>query len=288
MTIRTPVSRRPVAIAIACVGASLLSGTLATPIANADDPLGPIRGTVNGDRSRTACPAFNYSQELEDLAQTAVRPGDARGGDLSGYHGKAKLTTGWGDPQAAAINDAYKKGAGAVISDCSYTDFGVGFHRDDSSEYDSVSIVFGTPDKAAAPPAAAPAPDPILVPTPASRQCPAGSPTPTVGAFETCAPPPTDSVTLAVSAAGRGKIDVKLTNSADLDASCAYTAKPTSNPFGILPTINKTVAVKAKGTATLNENSPLPGSTYHLTVSCTGSFDGKNVDLGHPEQDVSG
>jgi hypothetical protein len=93
---------------------------------------------------------------------------------------------------------------------------------------------------------------------------------------------------LAVSAAGRGKIDVKLTNSADLDASCAYTAKPKSNPLGILPTINKTVAVKAKGTATLNENSPFPGSTYHLTVSCTGSFEGKNVDLGHPEQDVSG
>jgi len=143
-----------VAITGAVVGTTWLSGTLATPIANADDPLGPIRGTVNGDRSRTACPAFIYSQVLEDLAQTAVRPGDARGGDLSGYHGKAKLIIGYGDPQAQAINEAYKSGAGGLISDCSYTDFGVGFQRNENLETDSVSIVFGTPDKAAAPPAA--------------------------------------------------------------------------------------------------------------------------------------
>jgi hypothetical protein len=84
MTTRTPVA---IVMAIAFVGASVLSGTLATPIANADDPLAPIRGTVNGDRSRTGCPAFTYSQELEDLAQTAVRPGDVRGGDLSGRYG---------------------------------------------------------------------------------------------------------------------------------------------------------------------------------------------------------
>jgi hypothetical protein len=273
----------------ALVGASLLSGSVALPIAHADDPLAPIRGAVNGDRSRTACPAFTYSRVLEDAAQASARRQVRAGFQPPAYNGKTTDFSGVDDPQAAAINDAYKRGAGAVISDCSYTEFGVGFLREDQdlagSSFDVVTIFFGTPATAKAPPST---PSPTLVPTPASRQCPAGSSTPTVGAFETCAPPPTDSVTLAVSAAGRGKIDVKMTNSADLDASCAYTAEPKSNPFGILPTINKTVAVKAKGTATLNENSPLPGSTYHLTVSCTGSFDGKNVDLGHPEQDVSG
>ena len=133
----------------------------------------------------------------------------------------------------------------------------MGFIRHDDREVDVVTIVFGQPSMPDGTPVApAPAPEPA-----APVQCPAGSPTPNVPAGQTCAPPPTDSVTFAVSAAGRGKIDVKLTNSTDLDASCAYTAKPKSNPLGILPTINKTVAVKAKGTATLNENSP---SRLHL------------------------
>jgi len=276
MTTRRSVS---VAVASAFVGASLLSGTFAMPVANADDPLGPIRSAVNDDRSRTACPAFIYSQVLEDLAQTAVRPGDARGGDLTGYHGKAKLIIGYGDPQAQAINEAYKSGAGGLISDCSYTDFGVGFQRNENLETDSVSIVFGTPDKAAAPPAAAPAPDPILVPTPASRQCPAGSPTPTVGAFETCAPP-TNQVSVSVVRGPQWTVNV--TNAANIAGKCTFTANGLGGGLS-----NRSFELAPNGSASFPIGTPLPFVTYHVVTSCHGTFDGKDAEFGHNEQNVS-
>jgi hypothetical protein len=209
-----------------------------------------------------------------------VRPGDRGGGDLSGYNGKAQLTTGWGDPQAAAINDAYKKGAGALISDCSYTEFGVGFHRDDSSEYDSVSIVFGTPAKAAAPTSdAGPTSDPTLTPSPASRQCPAGSPTPTVPAFGTCAAP-TDAIRVSFD---KGVLwTVNVTSTADIQGKCSYEA---TNP--VLPGSNKDFDIGPKGSASFTVLAPPPFSTYHVKVSCSGTFDGKNVEFGRVEKDVS-
>ena len=282
MTTRTSLS---VAIASVLVGSSLLSGTAATPIARADDPLAPIIAAVNGDRSRTRCPAYTYSHVLEDAAQKWARNGAyAVAGGKGGYD-DTEVFDGSGDPQAAAINNAYKKGAGDWIGNCAYTEFGVGFLRDSSTENDVVAILFGKP----APVDAVPAPTPATEPRPAPPlQCPVGSPTPNVPAGQICAPPPTNSVTMAVSGAGFGKINVTLTNSAAIDASCAYTATPVNNLGGILQPINRSIAVQAKGMATLNENSPLPGSTYHLTVSCTGTFNGKNVELGHPARDVSG
>jgi hypothetical protein len=275
MTARTLAS---IAIASALVGASLLSGALPTPIANADDPLGPIRSAVKGDRSRTACNAFNYSQELEDLAQTAVRPGDPRGGDLSGYRGKAKLIIGYGDPQAQAINEAYKSGAGNLISDCSYTDFGVGFQRDENLETDSVSIVFGTPNKAPAPPPAASTSDPTLTPTPASRQCPAGSPTPTVSAFGTCAAP-TNQVSVTVVRANQWSVNV--TNAANIAGKCTFTANGLGGGLS-----NKSFDIAANGSTTFPIKTPLPLVNYHVVTSCHGTFDGKDVEFGHNEQDV--
>ena len=266
------------AVSIAVVGASLLWGALASPVASADDPLGPIRGAVNGDRTRTACPAFAYSQVLEDLAQAAVRPGDRTGGDLSAYNGTAKLTIGWGDPQAAAINDAYQKGAGQLIGNCSYTEFGVGFHRDESLEYDSVSIVFGTPAKAAPPPA--PNPDPV--PTPAVQQCPAGSPTPTVPASGTCAPVPPPKDAVRVSFVKGFQWTVNVTSTADIAGKCTYVA---TNP--LLPGANRSFDIAPKGSASFTVLAPPPLSTYHVVVSCTGPFNGATVEFGRVEQDVS-
>ena len=43
-----------------------------------------------------------------------------------------KLIVGWGDPEAAAVNDAYHKGASGLISNCDFTEFGVGFYRNES------------------------------------------------------------------------------------------------------------------------------------------------------------
>lgn len=261
------------------VGASLLSGALASPIATADDPLAPIRSTVNGDRSRTACPAFAYSQQLEDLAQTAIRPGDRRGGDLSAYNGRAKLVTGYGDPQAQAINEAYKSGAGNLIGNCDYVEFGVGFQRDEDLETDTVSIVFGIP--ATVKPAPNPASDTgaTLVPIPATRPCPAGSSTPTVPAFGACAPP-TNKVSVSVV---RGlQWTVTATNAANIVGKCTFTA---DGPGGGLS--DRSFDLAANGSATFPIGTPLPFVTYRVVTSCHGTFEGKDVEFGHDEQNVS-
>lgn len=265
-------------IAIAVAGASLLSGGLATPIAHADDPLAPIRGTVNGDRARTTCPAFTYNRVLEDAAQTSVRfkPMDAV---LARYNGKTTDFYGFGDPQVEAINKAYRQGAGDVIGDCTYTEFGVGFLRTD--DFDRVAIVFGTPTPAKTP-TITPAPEPTLTPTPAVQTCPAGSPTPTVPAFGTCAPvaPPKDKV--SVSFAKGLQWTVNVTSTAEIPGKCSYAA---TNP--VLPGSNKNFDIGPRGSASFTVLAPPPFSTYRVVVSCSGTFDGATVEFGHVEQDVS-
>jgi hypothetical protein len=279
MTIRTPVA---IAIANAVVGASLLSGTWATPIANADDPLAPIRGAVNGDRSRTACPAFTYSRALEDAAQARARSDVRAGYQPPAYNGKTTDFTGIGDPVADAINRAYKEGAGDVISDCSYTEFGVGFFRTDYSisSYDHVTIFFGTPAAAKAP-TSTPSltSDPTLTPTPAVQQCPAGSPTPTVPAFGTCAPPTNE---VSVSFVKGFQWTVNVTNASNIAGKCTYTANGPGGGLG-----NRSFDIAANGSASFSVPAPLPFN-YHVVTSCHGTFDGKDVEFGHDEQDVSG
>lgn len=269
--------KRAAAIALLC--AALLSEIVTMPMAHADDPLGPIRATVNGDRARSGCPTFVYNPLLEELAQRAVRPNDVRGGDYSAYNGTAKLAVGWGDPQAAAINSAYRAGAGDLINDCGYTEFGVGFYRYEDSETDNVSILFGVPAPAVASPPAAPAPEVTLTPTPASRQCPAGSPTPTVGAFETCAAP-TNQVSVAVVKGLTWTVNV--TNASSIAGKCTFTV---DGPGGGLS--NRTFDIAANGSANFPIGTPLPFVTYTAVTSCRGTFDGKDVEFGHNEQKVS-
>jgi hypothetical protein len=174
-------------------GASVLSGVLAMPIAHAD-PLDAIRSAVNGNRAATACPAYTYSSALEGAAQTYARSENVLDGQPAGYNGKTIAFLGSGDPQADAINSAYKRGAGGLIRNWDYTEFGVGFIRHEDRSVDVVTIVFGAPPKAAQPVSC---PDGSTVP--AGQQCPAavaakppitcpeGSPTPTVPADGTCA-----------------------------------------------------------------------------------------------------
>jgi hypothetical protein len=153
------------AIATALTG-SALSLTLAAPIAHADPVLQPIIGTVQGDRGNTPCPQFNYSGDLEAAAQAYARSENMSDYITVGnYKGTRAGFLGSGDPQAAAINSAYTRGAGNAISNCSFRDFGVGFVRHEDRSVDVVTIVFGEP--AAPPPVTTPTtPPPVTTPTP--------------------------------------------------------------------------------------------------------------------------
>lgn len=247
--------------------AAVVVSTLAMPGVHADDPLGPIRGAVNGDRSRTACPPLGYSQALEDAAQSRARFQVPAGFQPPAYNGKTTDFMGIGDPQADAINRAYQRGAGAVISECSYTEFGVGFVRDPDIERDRVVIVFGTPAK--------PQPTPTPTPAPVTGT---GTSRPPVGPH--FGEPPTDAV--RVTFAKGLTWTVTATNSSELAGTCTYTA---SGPGGGLG--NRTFDIAANGSASFQVPAPLPFAKYHVVTSCHGTFNGKDVEFGHDEQDVS-
>lgn len=261
-----------IALGTALVAASVFSGVLTMPTAHADDPLGPIRATVNGDRSRTGCPAYTYNAALEVAAQAYVRAAAGQGG----YNGKTRMFLGFGDPQAAAINDAYKGGAGELISNCEYTEFGVGFIRAEDVEIDTVAIIFGAPASAAAqapPPPASPSPQ---VP------CPAGSITPTVPIGGVCvdAPPPTNQVSVSFAKGLMWTVTVK--NASSIAGTCTFTS---TGPGGGLS--NKTFNIGANGSASFQVAPPLPFATYNVVTSCRGLFNGKDIEFGHNEQKVS-
>lgn len=256
-------TQRTLALLTALVGASALSGVWAVPVAHAD-PLDAIITTVKNDRP-ARCPALQYDNGvLEGAAQAYARSENPVDGQPAGYNGRTLAFLGSGDPQAAATTSAYSRGAGGLISNCDFTDFGVGFVRHEDREVDVVTIVFGAPAKPVeAPPVAAPAP----VPPPPVE---AATPDPVA---------PTDAIRVSFD---RGLTwTVNVTNSSALAGTCTYVA---TNP--ILPGVNKTFDIGPNGSTSFPVLAPPPLSTYHVVVSCRGDFNGKNVEFGHVEQDV--
>src|SRR3984893_319437 len=123
----TPRARSALAIcAVSAVAGSVLSLTMAAPIAHGDDPLDPIRAAGNNARRATPCPALNYSIDLEGEAQASIHnfsPGVPPAGR---YKGTVAISQGSGDPESNAI-DAVVGRASRIIRDCTGKDVGVGF-----------------------------------------------------------------------------------------------------------------------------------------------------------------
>jgi hypothetical protein len=259
---RTPAS---LAVATAFVGASLLSGALAAPVAHAD-PLDAIRAAVNGNRGATPCPAYKYSGFLEGAAQKYARSEAPLDSQAAGYNGRSIGFLGSGDPQAAAINSAYRRGAGPMISNCEFTEFGVGFVRYEDREVDVVTIIFGAPP---APVEKAPEPE---KPKPEEVKPP---PPPEVA--------PTNAVRMDIQKSAFD-VTVTITNTSKMSGKCSYDA---NDVRGFLPGLHRDVNIGANGTATLTVPPPPLGSTYHVKLSCTGDFNGQQVEFGRAEQDVS-
>jgi hypothetical protein len=259
MTTRTAAS---LALASAFTGASVLSGLLAMPVAQAD-PLDSIINTVKNDRP-ARCPALNYDNgALEGAAQAYARSENPVDGQPGGYNGRTLAFLGSGDPQAAATTSAYSRGAGGLIGNCDFTDFGVGFVRHEDRSVDVVTIVFGSPAKPVAAPVDKPVDKPVV-------DAPVVVPDPVA---------PTDAIQVSFD---RGLTwTVNVTNSSALAGKCTYVAK---NP--ILPGANKSFDIAPNGSASFTVLAPPPLATYHVVVSCKGDFNGKTVEFGHVEQDV--
>jgi hypothetical protein len=67
-----------------------------------------------------------------------------------------------------------------------------------------------------------------------------------------------------------------------VNRKCTYQA---TNP--LLPRVNKSFNIDPNGTASFPVLAPPALSTYHIVVCCHGTFDGKEVQFVHEEQDVS-
>ena len=144
--------------AVVAIAGAILAGTLAAPVASADDPLAPIIKTIMRDRQKACNDAFgnffvgnfSYNKDLEAAAQQFARTEQTPRAPARFTGIRAFL--GSGDPQAAAINSAYRRGAGQAIGNCANKHFGVGFVRHEDRSVDVVTIVFGAPTPPPPPP----------------------------------------------------------------------------------------------------------------------------------------
>ena len=130
-----------------------------------------------------------------------------------------------------------------------------------------------------APPPEKPAPPVEAVP----KQCPPGSVSGTVPADQQCAAP-TNAVTMNISG-GAVTRTVTVTNNSALAASCAYDAKGTGGIFA--PGLNRQINVGPNASTPIDVPAPPLGSTYQVTLTCTGTWDGKQVEIGRVVQNVS-
>jgi hypothetical protein len=97
-------------------------------------------------------------------------------------------------------------------------------------------------------------------------------------------PPPVDQVRMKITTS-LGMAHVAITNLSDLSGTCAYDASDTK---GILPSVHRDVDIAPKGRAPIDDLlAPPLLSTYHVVLSCKGDFNGKQVEFGHVEEDVS-
>ncbi len=285
MRVRIP-KRLATAAAVACLAWAGVVMTLA-PVASAD-PLGDIRGAVNGARGQSTCPPLNYSIELEGDAQ-AYAGNNLKGVPPSGrYKGAEKKYIQRADPAATG---ALVGSASATINDCAYKDFGVGFFRDEANEVSTTTIVFGKPPAPAAPPpvncsdgSTVPAGQqcPVAAPKP-DITCPAGSPTPTVPAGQTCAPIPdvTNAIQASFGDPGLTSVDFNVTNTSNLTATCNYTATANSlNPL-VPKKTTRQFNVPANGTHTETFNGAPTVTTYNVTLSCHDASGKQKAELGH-------
>lgn len=121
-------------------------------------------------------------------------------------------------------------------------------------------------------------------PAPVNTKCPDGSVKAEVTPPDVCAPP-VNAVTMKISKNGLTNARVEITNNGNLGGTCAYDA---SSDSGLLPSVSRTVDLAPKGKATITDLLwPPLGSTYHVVLSCNGTYDGKQVEFGHVEQNVS-
>jgi hypothetical protein len=92
---------------------------------------------------------------------------------------------------------------------------------------------------------------------------------------------PTNAVTMNIGVS-IGTATVDIASTASIPGSCTYSATAP-----LLPAVNKKFDLAPNGSTSFTTLSPPLLSTYHVVLSCKGEFNGKTVEFGHVEQDVT-
>jgi hypothetical protein len=119
----------------------------------------------------------------------------------------------------------------------------------------------------------------------APTKCPAGSKNDTVPAGQQCAAP-SNALDVQINQNGFNA-KVAITNTTSLPAKCTYTAVKAK---GLGPQeVDRSLDIGPHGTGTITDMLwPPPGTTYNATVTCTATYDGKQITIGNPTLPVNG
>lgn len=111
-------------------------------------------------------------------------------------------------------------------------------------------------------------------------QCPPGGPQQTVPAGQTC-PPPSNAISVSFDR-GVPLWTVNVKNSSGVGGSCTYRATSGTGLTGASEDFN----IEPNGTASFTVPAPLPLAKYTVVTTCTGTYDGKQIELGKNTQTV--
>jgi hypothetical protein len=256
-----PRTRVSTSLAIAGVftGASIASGMLAMPVASADTLPNGLTVTCSPDSDIHStcivggCPRVN-GDYVVDALHVLFDAGSQEEFEFKCINGQTHRvgSIGLGSPGSMAFG----------VQACRKKDL----EGDWCTPYSHYT--YTPPVKAAPPPPPVVTPAPVVVPPPVVVPDP-----PKVA--------PTNAVTMNISVSV-GSASVDIASSADIPGSCTYSATAP-----LLPAVNKKFDLAAGGSTSFTTLSPPLFSTYHVVLSCKGQFDGKTVEFGHVEQDVT-
>ena len=305
MTIKAAMRRAAVAIrtpallaVAAALAASVLSGTLAAPVANADPLSNGL--TVDckpvGDGHQLACVVAGCPRVHGDYVVDAVhmRPdgGEQIENEFKCINGQTATYTfqsfnlPFTDPQV---------GATLSVQGCRKKDL-EGDWCGPWADYSWRAPAAAKPQApadvqcpAGSETATVPAGQTCKAAPKPDIQCPAGSPTPTVPAGQTCAPIPdvTNAIQASFGEPGLTSLDFNVTNTSAIEATCNYTATANSlNPL-VPKKTTRQFNVPANGNHTETFSGAITGTTYNAVLSCKDASGKQKAELGHVTTSVT-
>jgi hypothetical protein len=246
-------------LAIAAAVFAMMPGLMVMPVASADTLSNGLTSSCNQDSDIHAtciiggCPRVNGDYVVDALHYKYDSGGDQQEVAFKCING-----------QTARVGSPFNEPS---------LHFGVQACRKKDLEGDWCTpwahVDYVAPAKAAPPPPVVQAPPPVVQAPP-----PVVVPDPPKVA-------PTNAVTMNISVSiPNSTIDIA--SSADIAGNCTYSATAP-----LLPSVNKSFALAPNGSTSFTTLSPPLLSTYHVVLSCKGPFDGKTVEYGHVEQNVT-